>query len=33
MWFLEAPTRAIGAWLALVASLVAAVGAWLVSTD
>lgn len=33
MWFLEASSHAIGAWLALVASLVAAVGAWLVSTD
>lgn len=33
MWFLEAPSRAIGAWLGLIASLVATIGAWLVNTD
>lgn len=33
MWFLEAPVRAVGAWLGLVSSLVATVAAWLVSTD
>jgi hypothetical protein len=33
MWFLEAPSRAVGAWLGLVSSAVATSAAWLVSTD